>query len=94
MNWDFKDKINIDVWEDTLKIRVFLYVVWRMEKYMVGINVYDEKKIDTSSDDFKIKIANSVKEMVLRDWDKIVNLEEYQDENTKNFHVDVKIEIG
>ena len=93
MNWDFKDKINIDVWEDTLKIRVFLYVVWRMEKYMVGINVYDEKKIDTSSDDFKIKIANSVKEMVLRDWDKIVNLEEYQDENTKNFHVDVKIEI-
>lgn len=65
-----------------------------MEKYMVGINVYDEKKIDTSSDDFKIKIANSVKEMVLRDWNKIVNLEEYQDENTKNFHVDVKIEIG
>ena len=61
---------------------------------MVGINVYDEKKIDTSSDDFKIKIANSVKEMVLRDWDKIVNLEEYQDENTKNFHVDAKIEIG
>ena len=60
---------------------------------MIGINVYDEKKIDTSSDDFKIKIANSVKEMVLRDWNKIVNLEEYQDENTKNFHVDVKIEI-
>lgn len=61
---------------------------------MIGINVYDEKEINTSSEDFKMKIANSIRDMVLRDWDKIVQLEEYQDENTKNFHVDIKIEIG
>ena len=61
---------------------------------MIVINVYDEKEINTSSEDFKMKIANSIRDMVLRDWDKIVQLEEYQDENTKNFHVDIKIEIG
>ena len=61
---------------------------------MIGINVYDEKEINTSSEYFKMKVANSVRDMVLRDWDKIVQLEEYQDENTKNFHVDIKIEIG
>lgn len=61
---------------------------------MVAINVYDEEKIDTSSTAFRERIADSVRNMVLRDWDKIVQLEEYQDENTKNFHVDVKIEIG
>ena len=61
---------------------------------MIVINVYDEKEINTSSEDFKMKIANSIRDMVLRDWDKIVQLEEYQDENTKNFHVGIKIEIG
>lgn len=61
---------------------------------MIVINVYDKKEINTSSEDFKMKIANSIRDMVLRDWDKIVQLEEYQDENTKNFHVDIKIEIG
>ena len=60
---------------------------------MISINVYDEKEIVASSNGFKMKIANSVKDMVLRDWDKIVQLEEYQDEETKNFHVDIKIEI-
>ena len=61
---------------------------------MVAINVFDTEKIDTTSTAFKEKIADSVREMILRDWDKIDQLEEYQDENTKNFHVDVKIEIG
>ena len=61
---------------------------------MVAINVFDTEKIDTTSTTFKEKIADSVREMILRDWDKIAQLEEYQDENTKNFHVDVKIEIG
>lgn len=61
---------------------------------MIVINVYDKKEINTSSEDFKMKIANSIRDMVLRDWDKIVQLEEYQDENTKNFHVGIKIEIG
>lgn len=61
---------------------------------MIVINVYDKKEINTSSEDFKMKIANSIRDMVLRDWDKIVQLEEHQDENTKNFHVDIKIEIG
>ena len=61
---------------------------------MIAINVYDEKEINASSEDFKMKVANSVRDMVLRDWDKIVQLEEYQDEKTKSFHVDIKIKIG
>lgn len=65
-----------------------------MENKMIVINVYDKKEINTSYEDFKMKIANSIRDMVLRDWDKIVQLEEYQDENTKNFHVDIKIKIG
>lgn len=46
---------------------------------IVGISIYDNKEIDTESEDFKNQIAEAVKELVLRDWDKITYIEQREE---------------
>lgn len=60
---------------------------------MLCIKIYDNKDINTESTDFKNKIADSAKELILRDWDKITEIRKYTETNNniKEYYVDVKL---
>ncbi len=45
---------------------------------MICCTMYDNKEIDITSNDFKCKIAEAVRELVIRDWDKISNIKKYE----------------
>ena len=47
---------------------------------MLQVAIWDYEEIDTDSDDFKGKIAESVKQAVLREWDDKIKI-------TKEHHV-------
>ena len=58
---------------------------------ILGISIYDDKEIDTSSEDFKIKIAEVAKESILQDWCKIAKVEKCEEINNgqKTYRVNV-----
>lgn len=60
---------------------------------MVGCTIYDNKQIDTESDDFKSQIADAVRDLVIRDWDKISNVTKYEKTNNgfKEYYVEVTL---
>lgn len=47
---------------------------------MLQVTIWDYEEIDTDSDNFKEKIAESVKQAVLREWDDKIKI-------TKEHHV-------
>lgn len=60
---------------------------------IVGISIYDNKEIDTASENFKVKIAEAVKELVLRDWDKIAKIEKNEEINNGVKEYYTKVEL-
>ena len=60
---------------------------------MICCTMYDNKEIDITSNDFKCKIAEAVRELVIRDWDKISNIKKYESclDNDKKYYVEVRL---
>lgn len=58
---------------------------------ILGISIYDNKDIDTESEEFKMMIADVAKESILQDWCKIVKVEKYEEINNeqKTYRVNV-----
>lgn len=58
---------------------------------MVGIKLYDDKKIDTSSKELQEKVSKAVADYILNNWDEVVIVEnEYFDEkNYATFKIDL-----
>lgn len=59
---------------------------------MLYLNLYDNQAIDSESSDFKNIVAESVKNMILKDWDTIVHVSQYRDEFSGHYRADVKID--
>lgn len=59
---------------------------------ILHVSIYDGKEIDTESEEFKNKIAEAVRETVLRDWDKISKIEKHEEINNgiKEYFVNVE----
>lgn len=45
------------------------------------IKIYDDKKADIDSLEFKEKIAECFKKVILHDWDKLVKIDSYEEIN-------------
>ena len=56
------------------------------------ISIYDNKDIDTESEEFKIMIADVTKESILQDWCKIAKVEKY--EEIKNKKKTYRVNVG
>lgn len=58
---------------------------------ILGISIYDNKDIDTESEEFKMMIADAAKESILQDWFKIAKVEKYEEINNgqKAYRVNV-----
>lgn len=65
----------------------------RVRKMILQINIYDCKQIDTKSNDFKLLIADSVKEEILKNWDKIVKVNQYEQlyNDKKEYYTEVTL---
>lgn len=63
---------------------------------MVSCRICDNQKIDTESDTFKNKVADAVREFVVRDWDKISNIKKYEEiiGGIIEYHVDVTLFVN
>lgn len=46
---------------------------------MVGIKIYNETKIDTSSTELKEKVSKAISDYVLDNWDDVVSIENSKD---------------
>ena len=63
-----------------------------MDKNMIlCISIYDNKDIDTQSEEFKLMIAEAVKESILKDWCKITKIEKFEEINNgqKTYRINV-----
>ena len=58
---------------------------------ILGISIYNNKDIDTESEEFKMMIANATKKSILQDWRKIAKVEKYEEINNgqKTYRVNV-----
>ena len=65
---------------------LFLYYEWNERIKMIEIKLYDDKKIDTSSDEIREKVSKSVAEYIKDNWDIVVK--------TKNRLFDGKYEVS
>lgn len=43
---------------------------------MVDIGLYDEKEIDTSSDELKEKVSNAITKYIIDNWDAVTEFEQ------------------
>ena len=58
---------------------------------MVGLKVYDKKSIDTSSEEFREKVSDSVKRYIKEHWDECVTLEDESDDKYSQYYIKVKL---
>lgn len=56
-------------------------------------SIYDDKQIDVKSNDFKTLIADSVKETILKDWDKYVKVHQNKELNNgkKEYYTEISL---
>lgn len=56
-------------------------------------SIYDNKQIDIKSHDFKTLIADSVKEALLKDWDKYVKVDQHEELNNgkKEYYTEISL---
>jgi len=72
---------------------LFQLILQKGTKYMIlHVSIYDDKEIDTKSEDFKKIISEAVKETILRDWNKIAKIEKHEELNNgkKEYLVNVE----
>lgn len=58
---------------------------------MVGIKIFDENKIDTSSTEIKGKIAKAISDYVFDNWENVVSFENSDD--TEGYEVLFKVTL-
>lgn len=56
-------------------------------------SIYDDKRIDVKSNDFKTLIADSIKETILKDWDKYVKVNQHEELNNgkKEYYTEISL---
>lgn len=56
-------------------------------------NIYDDKPINATTDEFKNLIAASVKEALLNDWNKYVKVNQHEELNNgkKEYYTEIKL---
>ena len=56
-------------------------------------SIYDDKQIDVKSNDFKTLIADSIKETILKDWDKYVKVHQHKELNNgkKEYYTEISL---
>ncbi len=56
-------------------------------------SIYDNKQIDVKSNDFKTLIADSVREKILKDWNKIVKINQHEELNNgkKEYYTEITL---
>lgn len=61
--------------------------------YIVCCTIYNDKSIDTKSNNFKELIGDAVKDLVLREWETIVKINQYSLLNCgkKEYYTEVKL---
>lgn len=64
-----------------------------MLQIAIHCSIYDNKPADIKSDDFKNIISDAVKDLVLRDWNKIIKINQYEKLNhgKKEYYVELKL---
>lgn len=60
---------------------------------ILHVSIYDDKEIDTKSENFKKIISDAVKETILRDWDKIAKIEKHEEINSGKKEYKVYVEF-
>lgn len=58
---------------------------------MVGIKLYDDKRIDTSSKELREKVSKAVADYIVENWDEVVSVEE--DTFKSQYYVTLKIDL-
>ena len=60
---------------------------------ILHFNIYDDKPTDIKSHDFKTLIADSVREKILKDWDKIVKINQREELNNgkKEYYAEITL---
>ena len=60
---------------------------------MVHCSIYNNKPTDIKSNNFKNLIADAIRDLVLRDWDEIVKINQYEEINygIKEYFTDITI---
>ena len=64
-----------------------------VKKIILHFTIYDCKPIDIKSNDFKILIVDSVKETILKNWDKFVKVNQHEELNNgeKKYYTEIKL---
>ncbi len=60
---------------------------------VLHVSIYDDKEINTESEDFKKLISDAVREIILRDWDKIAKIEKHEELNNSKKEYLVNVEF-
>lgn len=60
---------------------------------MIGISIYDDKKIDTSSMEFKKEISIAIGTYLINNWNDCVVITERIDKTINKFNTLLKIEL-
>ena len=60
---------------------------------ILHFNIYDDNPTDTKSNDFKTLIADSVREKILKDWDKIIKINQREKLNNgkKEYYTEITL---
>ena len=58
---------------------------------MVGIKLYDDKRIDTSSKELREKVSKSVADYIIENWDEVVVVESdyFDEQNYTTFKINL-----
>lgn len=58
---------------------------------MVGIKLYDDKRIDTSSKELRKKVSKAVADYIIENWDEVVVVESdyFDEQNYTTFKINL-----
>lgn len=58
---------------------------------MVGIKLYDDKRIDTSSKELREKVSKAVADYIIENWDEVVVVESdyFDEQNYTTFKINL-----
>jgi len=58
---------------------------------MVGIKLYDDKRIDTSSKELREKVSKAVADYIVENWDEVVTVESeyFNEQNYATFKINL-----
>ena len=56
---------------------------------MVGIKLYDDKKIDTSSKELREKVSKAVANYIVENWNEVVKVQMTEDVFYNNYEAEV-----